>query len=228
MSGTRSSICPFSLVCVALGLLAVVSGSASGSLVVTIIPAGPSTFQEGDTVSGQITWSVDEDFTIGTTSPLTRFQFDVNLSALDLDNMPAGQSLSDVTLVGWPESYGTTLAWEHYFASSSSTDGPVNSWRWGTQFDCDIPISFEAGQTIATATWSFSGTDADGLADTSGFAMMADARKMVWVAQGGTGSLATSMLGSDTTTFNPEPIPEPASLSLLALGGLAMLRRFRK
>ena len=91
-------------------------------------------------------------------------------------------------------------------------------WFWDAEVvvaPTDSRPVFAPGEHIATADWSTGGNDVDDIPDFGSFRMrasvaMVDDDYLTWYS------------GYDAKLFNPEPIPEPATFSLLLLAGLVL------
>lgn len=200
-------------------------------LKVGISAPGGESFLEGTTRSGQIVWSVDEPLVIPASNMDIYLRFAVTISFTDADNVPVDPWLSDLRLIDWPPGFESTLPWSFVWFSSS-LDGPRNTWDWSATVTVEPGpgMTFPAGQDIATAAWSTGGDDVDNVFDDSPFEMAAYVSERVWV--GGVyigpdgqiihGMYALSKSASDVKFFNPEPIPAPPALTLLALGALTV------
>ena len=206
------------------GVIAGPAGTAkAAALNVGISPAGAETFVEGSTRSGHIEWFVQEDFQVPSSSTDYHFGFAVTVAFTDPDNVPSDPWLSDLSLTGWPAGFDSTVPWDFEWISSS-VDGPRNTWAWWANVTVgpeDARPTFQAGQILANATWSVDGDDVDDVADDSSFHMIAGVQLVYATSP----DWLIMQIANDTKLFNPEPIPEPTGLLLLAAGAVAILRR---
>ena len=208
-------------------LLAAMLGAVGGigqtataaPLKVAIFPAGSETFIEDTRPSGQIVWSAEEDLVILAGQ---RLSFAVSFDFTDTDNVPVDPWVSELSLVDWPAQWGATMPWTFWWFSSS-LHGPRNTWAWHASAVLDTQVTFEAGENIATAAWETGGDDIDDTGDDSSLRMLAGASVMTDSSSG----WLTLKRASDNKDFNPEPVPEPAVLSLVAFGAFGILRRGR-
>ncbi len=219
------------LVAVGVWLLLAIFGdrTSADALVVEITPPGTLVFQEGSVQAGQILWSADQGLTIPPSNYDYSYTFTVTIAA-GLDNIPVDPSVSPLLLGGFPEGFPETLTWRFvllpYFSGIPPDDissGPPYTWAWSASLVSNSPLTFAPGQVIATADWATSGADLDGVADDSSFTL----RAALHVVARLPGDYLPLHVPYGTISLNPEPIPEPTSLIVLALGALGLLRRKR-
>jgi len=190
---------------------------------VAISPAGDKTFPEDTILSGQVIWSVEDDLAIPNASYDIYVTFEIMLELTDPDNIPANPSVSELSLWGWPTEFGETVPWTFEWMSGA-IGGPRNTWHWSATLvvtPTDNRPAFLAGQDIATANWSTGGEDVDDIADCTSFRM----RPAIFIVLATSPDWLIWHSDYDASFFNPEPIPEPATVAILGVGALALLRR---
>ncbi len=199
---------------------------ADAPIQIQINVQGGTVFPENNTLSGEIQWVAAHDFVMDPGI----YIFSVNFQYNNSDNIPSSPMISDLSLIEWPVEFDDAIPWT-FTQISSTLDGPLDIWLWETMLAIDsedISPTFQAGQVIATSNWSTGGDDLDDIEDNSGFKIYANCSKWVWISQyiPGTdikGFWGTSFSDSEELVFNPEPIPESTTSSLLVFSGLGIL-----
>jgi len=199
-----------------LGVLACGAQAQAEPMAVTILPPGGEAFIEDTLRSGQIVWQAEENLTL---TPGT-FRFEVLFQFSDTDNIPVNPTVSQLMLVNWPAEFGTTIPWTFYHGRLT-VEGPLNIWTWYAEATVVSTLVFPAGSMLGSAAWSTGGDDVDDIADGATFGMRAEATHVIYTGEG----TLISRYAWDTKALNPEPIPEPTTLSFVLLGALALLRR---
>lgn len=202
---------------VLLGVLA--DSSQADTLNVDIQSSGPQAFQEATVQSGQVIWSTtDQGLVIPPSNYDVYLRFEIIIEA-DTDNVPVDPSVSVLSLIGWPTEFPQTLTWD-FDLMSSAVDGPLNTWIWSTGVTFRSGLTLDPEEVIATADWGTSGNDIDDFPDNGSFAFSASVSVVHMIP---TESLMT-VIASDSKLLNPEPVPEPSLLIILA-GGWVLLPR---
>lgn len=202
------------------GIVAGTSAVSADNFAVSISPKEPRQFIEGTTVSGRIAWSVPS-----LTAVLAgdRVRLDVVIEATDADAVPVDPWVSELSLTGWPAEYPDQAEWSFEWLSSS-IGGPRNTWWWSVEIAVDSQFAFGQAGEIASASWRTGGDDVDGFPDDGTFEIIASAEvlhpsgpDLLWLHH-----------GQDGRCLNPEPVPGPQGLLLLAGGLPVLLARRRK
>ncbi len=218
--GSRKSLVLAGGVLLTLGLIG--SRAQADALNVDILLSGPQAFQETTVQSGQVIWSTaDGGLGIQPSNFDVYYGFEIIIQA-DSDNVPVDPSVSALSLIGWPAEVPETLTWN--FEWYPSADGPRNTWLWYTGVQFSSGLTFDPGQVIATVGWATSGDDIDDFPDDGFFEMSASLRIVYMISP----NYLLGHLASDSKLLNPEPVPEPGSLIVLAVGSLTVLRRRRE
>ena len=218
--GSRKS---FVLTCGASLMLAFVGSQAQAdTLNVNILPSGSQSFLEGTMQSGQIAWSTtDQGLVIPPSNYDIYFRFQISIEA-DADNVPEDSSVSVLSLIEWPTAFPETLTWDFELVSGA-IDGPLDTWTWSTGVLFTSGLTFDTGQVIAACDWQTFGNDIDDFPDDGSFELGASVSVVYQIPLG----YLIRHYAADSKFLNPEPIPEPTSLIVLALGALGFLRRRR-
>jgi hypothetical protein len=143
--------------------------------------------------------------------------FDVALLDPDLTIIIAGSAAST------PDSYYSGIAGPAGFGSGSGSDATSGAGGVvgivAASGKIIVPDSYASGASLGTSTSTFDNTTLAALGVTPG------TYEWTW----GTGPDADSFTLDAGTASNPEPVPEPATLSLLAAGlaGIGLVRRLR-
>jgi hypothetical protein len=149
----------------------------------------------------------------------------------------SGDAFQDVTGVVPGSSY--TFGSDMFFQlGSGTTTGPTDGYDAVTGLDTFLEIQFlnkfasPVGSPTLTNIPAGSVTD-NGIWDPYSVSAIAPvgatgAEILIgWTGGGSDNGTGSQSAGADDATFGITPTPEPASLGMLALGGLAMLRRRR-
>lgn len=204
-----------------------ISVLASSGLAITL-NGNPGPANNG----GSPGWAIFMDLTAGASN--------VNVTGMATANTGAAAAAFDVevftrtgTALGGPVGSGpgsSSAGWTSIGTAAATQGGTAN----GISNLIDIPdIAVGAGQTVGVAVL-FRVVGPRYVTGTTGYVDYSDANLTLRTGDvrsvpfGTTGSFFTPRLFTGYVEYTVDPIPEPATLAILGLGGVAVLRRRRR